>query len=429
MPDDYGRKNYSDRQYRDWIARKTAKSVWNQVLESNPGVGEFSRFSRPTSLGRSVQRYIQQSEFKKPYDGNDFVNMEGEWEGPGNGISYRPGGYDNPFNLVNPAPIIDSEPTRTVFDAESRSQWCAGSTKNIEITGTWPINELTLTNFTGSTSLSNIVGYGTKVVTASLTADPEQQGFITIEASMIATGFQQVGNNVIFKKIPGDSNVNLFDSSSCCEVYERIGVGVHYGSLSSISWADAWGPAMGWGQIDFLRNPIHRIHHYSDYSGEAPPDPDERWSCSRSVIVVGGVGFQRPNIKSASLRVGMTSYSEGTYHLHNTINNVDNEGLSYWQDASKSNDFGGVDLATPVFHVFEGGPFFFEFNEAGLNYLRSISLSEGGNGNASFFIRRADYDIPNVSPATDEGVAWEIDAGAGSNTKIIIECELDDEPI
>ena len=84
---DYARKNYSDMGYKDWTRNKTSKQVWNNVLENYPGTGEFSRVLNTTPLSRSIQRFIAQSEFKKPYKDASFVDMEGDWEGPGNGLS------------------------------------------------------------------------------------------------------------------------------------------------------------------------------------------------------------------------------------------------------------------------------------------------------------------------------------------------------
>ena len=199
MPDDYGRKNYQDRQYRDWLKTKTAKSVWNQILERHPGQGEFSR-TRGTSLSRAVQRYIKQSEFKKPYRDNDFVNMEQEWEGPGNGLPI--GGFDVPWGLTNPVAV---GPITSVFDAELDGGWCKEYPTSIIISGTHPITLLTIT-FGGGATLSDISGYGTNEVMATLEVPDDYAGMVTIEASMITS-----------EGVSGDSNVNVFENSSCCD--------------------------------------------------------------------------------------------------------------------------------------------------------------------------------------------------------------------
>jgi len=187
-----------------------AKAIWNQVLETNPGVGEYSSSIRSTPLSRSIQRYIQQSNFKKPYLDNDFVNMEQDWEGPGGGTQYRPGTYDNPWNIRYPR--IPGLPPRSscysIFDAELDGCWCEGQAITITITGTNPISGLTMTWSAVGTTLSVVDGLGTNSVTAEITASSNQSGYVTIEVSMSA--FCETG------PIPGSSNVNVFECRDCC---------------------------------------------------------------------------------------------------------------------------------------------------------------------------------------------------------------------
>ena len=145
--------------------------------------------------------------------------MEGDWEGPGRGTEYRPGTYDNPWNIRYPK-ISQADPVAgkelpdsvsgctLVFDAESASCYCNNQTVEITVTGTWPINALTLTWFAVGTSLTVLDGLGTNTVTAELTTTDNQSGYVTIEASMTAY--------CDGKAFPGDSNVNLFECRECC---------------------------------------------------------------------------------------------------------------------------------------------------------------------------------------------------------------------
>ena len=209
MPDDYARKQYNDKSYPDWMRSMPAKAIWNQVLESNPGIGEYASSIRSTPLSRSIQRYIQQSDFKKPYLDNDFVNMEQEWEGPGGGTQYRPGKYDNPWNIRYPKIAgLPSGRCYSIFDAEVAGCWCEGQAKTITITGTNPISALTMTFSAVGTTLVVLDGLGTNSVTAELTASSNQSGYVTIEASMSA--FCETG------PIPGDSSVNVYECRECC---------------------------------------------------------------------------------------------------------------------------------------------------------------------------------------------------------------------
>lgn len=214
MPDDYGRKPYTDKGYRDWIRSMPAKAIWNQITERYPGVGEFAHSLLSTPLSRSIQRYIQQSEFKKPYLDEDFVNMEQNWEGPGNGTRYRPGKYDIPWNMQYPqiGEITDQDGFSIIFDAETDGCFCPGEMREIVITTTHPCNGLTLTYHDVGTTMVITAGLGTNAVTVELTAAAGQSGYVTIEASMQA----YIGPG---KTVHGDSNVNVWECSlaKCCE--------------------------------------------------------------------------------------------------------------------------------------------------------------------------------------------------------------------
>jgi hypothetical protein len=202
---DYSRKQYSDMNYRDFIGHKSAKSVWNQVLEQFPEQAEFAMKNSSTPLSRSIAAFIRQSEFKKPYKGLDFVNMEGQWEGPGRGVPYEPGGPDIITNLRNPVIFDFGDAGTTIFDAESDFKWCQAQPRVGIITGTHPITLLTVTFAHEGYSFTVISGIGTNSVSFELTAHAEQAGFITIEASMLSSS-----------GVPGDSNVNVFGADDCC---------------------------------------------------------------------------------------------------------------------------------------------------------------------------------------------------------------------
>jgi len=161
------------------MRNKTSKSVWNNVLENNPGKAEFSRVLNTTPLSRSIQRFIAQSEFKKPYNDVDFVDMEGDWEGPGNGLRFTPG-VDLPFNFGYKPPIDPNDiPWDLIFLATIHPPWneyCPGQLRQIIMTSTEPIVsvELSLIHEEGS-FIYYIVGLGTRSLNIGLITDPNQR--------------------------------------------------------------------------------------------------------------------------------------------------------------------------------------------------------------------------------------------------------------
>jgi len=194
MPDDYGRKQYDDKNYADWVRNMPAKAMWNQVLEKFPGVGEYYSSIKSTPLTRSIQRYIQQSEFKKPYDDKDYRSMEEDWEGPGQ-TQYRPGTYDNPWNIQYPRipfadPVAGEDWELQPGGLYNCHAWttdcfCQGQETTITISADNPITGIKMTWGKTGTSVSLLNGIGTTTISVLIAADEDQVGWITIHVDMV----------------------------------------------------------------------------------------------------------------------------------------------------------------------------------------------------------------------------------------------------
>jgi hypothetical protein len=207
---DYSRKNYSDHQYRDWLRTTTSKSIFNDILERNPGNAEFSNNkANKTSLERAIAHFLRQSEFKKPNGPKDFNDMEGDWEGP-------PGfrdpedptfTFDQPWNMQYPTQV----PWSIIFDLISKSTYCPGETTDFSIRGTHPIYHLGLSFERSGTSITITSGYGTNEVIGTITADEDEWSSIDFNGSM--TAFVGAGR----PGVVGTSNYLMPKGRECCD--------------------------------------------------------------------------------------------------------------------------------------------------------------------------------------------------------------------
>lgn len=180
---DYSRKHWTDYQYRDWMRATPAKAVWNSILSQNTGHGEFSiNKARKNSLSKAVANYLKQSEFKKPGRDRSFPEMEDMWEGPpGIGEPDPNIHFDYPWNLQPGGP----NPWSVVFRLISDSCYCPEGTEDWEVHGTEPIYALTITDLWDSSTTFTITGgYGTNVVTGTISAGPDEKGYINFTGFM-----------------------------------------------------------------------------------------------------------------------------------------------------------------------------------------------------------------------------------------------------
>lgn len=206
---DWAKQFYlSTKNYTDTKGIKQSKEIWNRILVSYPRLSEFWAGTHDlrelTSIERSFIEYIIQSELQKPYIHPYYPEMEytwPNWEFP----------YPECEEIIEDCDPSTPDPEDIIFDAESSSCWCPGISMPLEITGTWPIYKLTITEADCGggmfgTYLRIVGGWGTNKVWGYIHACSTEEGFITIEASMNTD-----------EGVPGDSNVNLFRCDTCCE--------------------------------------------------------------------------------------------------------------------------------------------------------------------------------------------------------------------
>lgn len=201
---DYGRKHYTDYQYRDWMRAIPAKSIWNPILERHPGQAEFSgRRLTKTSLEKAIADYIKQSERKKPYLDRGFVQMEDDWEGPPGGFS-PPSlpNFDQPWNTSPPGSTLT--PWTVIFDLISSSCWCKDDTRDFEISGTHPIYGLGISLQEPGTGIIIDGGLGTNTVFGRITGGPDEVGDVNF------TGFMTTSTG-----ISGNSNYLMPECRDC----------------------------------------------------------------------------------------------------------------------------------------------------------------------------------------------------------------------
>ena len=227
MTQDYGRKNYSDNQYRDWMRNKTSKAVHDSITKAYPGTSEFSRVIRTTPLSRSIQRYIAQSEFKKPYNGKDFIDMEGDWEGPGNGLEFRPG-WDNPWSFGYG---VATEPGELIFLAQLVAPWdtyCRSATRKMILISTQPVVSVTLSFSPHADSvLKTIVGLGSRSLYLELYTPAEQTGAMQLDVESVGVfpDGTTTNNHQFIPFYEGDALGTVDDPTSedwngCCQGHE-----------------------------------------------------------------------------------------------------------------------------------------------------------------------------------------------------------------
>jgi len=413
---DYSRKNYSDKQYKDWMRTTTSKSIFNRILENSTGLGEFSNNkSNKTSLSRAVAAFLKQSEFKKPYNGLDFKEMEEDWEGPP-GLSNH--GFDQPWNMQIPWIPVSSPPLTAIFDAESDSVWCKSSYLPIIITGTNPITLLTITFAASGAALSNIVGYGTNTVTATLKVGSSQTGFVTIEASMLAA------NGLI-----GSSNVNLFEGDDCCtNALSPTGGFAFRSSLCaglrrSLSTAPAdatWAAARDTASSKTVS--VNRSFAINYAIG-----PPEEYGCGR--IGVGlylDPGGYPANFSELEQGISITtnagcspSGKTGTISLW-TIS----RGTAY--SAWTTGDYGGsIELASDFhaaiqYDIFGSGKAVrWKLNDAG---MEAAYAAIAGSRMLYLIIRDDNYDVPNIAPGVGGISVYIAPSGVGATIGSIPYC-------
>ncbi|MBW2647423.1 MAG: hypothetical protein JRE23_14865, partial [Deltaproteobacteria bacterium] len=76
---DYARKQYrTNKAYPEFIRTVTQKSVWDQITNKSSHLAEFSglEFDSRDPLVRAYERFLKQSELKKPYRSDSYQDME-----------------------------------------------------------------------------------------------------------------------------------------------------------------------------------------------------------------------------------------------------------------------------------------------------------------------------------------------------------------
>lgn len=201
--------------YQEMMATTWDKSVWNQILEVDPIWAEylFTRAELPdaaTAAEIRYLRYIKQSEFKKMYSGNDYVDEEYIWKGvlptvdpwdPKWDFNWRPtegGGVWPPDTIT----------TISICDADTDGCYCEGKNANVTFTSTLPMLGIEFISGMGET-VAAYTGQGTNEMTATISTPAGRVGQMRINVIMY---------DPVTKRNCA-SSVNIYqcaDESQCC---------------------------------------------------------------------------------------------------------------------------------------------------------------------------------------------------------------------
>jgi hypothetical protein len=308
-----------------------------------------------------------------------------------------------------PAGAAELAPVTTIFDAESDSEYCPGLYIKILITGTHPITLLTITWADEGAALTDITGYGTNAVFATLYTDSGQSGFVTIEASM------QSATGVI-----GDSNVNLFENEvDCCQGLNPLGSfairTTTRGSMQRLRTDDP--PDITWlsahsGSSKTISSTSARVAGI----GRADTDPNE-FSCGRMGVSfyldpnhygTWGTTEFRDSGKLISIQTGSWTQVQGV-ETYLSLWTAPSHGYGFtpWAESDYSlysvmaSDF----LCKVVYSQFQqsSGNIYWKLNDAGMDL--AYTVLESSNGMLPLMIRQHSWDALNVAPGIGEGVS------------------------
>jgi hypothetical protein len=170
--------------YPDAARRFSHRSVQSNISNQYRYFSEFDSApsDRPsTEVLSAYKKFLQQSEFKKPYKSPGYPEMEaGSDPPPGISIGH-PQRPDNPARIDIDEPI-GAPPQTWILDAFSNDIFCPGFTKEIVVHGTHPIYDLQTVFAEAGTNLTISSGLGTNTVVAEIDADEAESGFISFNA-------------------------------------------------------------------------------------------------------------------------------------------------------------------------------------------------------------------------------------------------------
>lgn len=195
--------------YEEMMSTVSDKSVWNSILEIDPIWAEFllTKADLPDALTAADIRYLKylkQSEFKKMYDGNDYVEEEYIF----NGVIPTVDPWTEPWDFPwTPIEGITPPPTRlSICDASASGCYCPGLNSEVTFTGTYPIVGISFVHGEGEGVVA-YKGIKTNEITATINSPSTRSGQMRINVIMQLSSGQTC-----------ESTVNIYkcDQDECC---------------------------------------------------------------------------------------------------------------------------------------------------------------------------------------------------------------------
>jgi hypothetical protein len=209
---DYARKQYrTNKAYPEFVRTVTQKSVWDQITNKSSHLAEFSglEFDSRDPLVKAYERFLKQSELKKPYRSDSYQDMEQDLQ-PSDPYGPKFDSLD-PFN-PDPVFIDENDPSTgsALFDLNVSGGWCEDETETIVCTTSQPCYLIQITYMSsGGVTINGAESVsvpGLNSFELQLFVPDGYSGMVTLEAIMIT-----------FDGISGDSNDNVFESRLCCD--------------------------------------------------------------------------------------------------------------------------------------------------------------------------------------------------------------------